>query len=156
MATAMIHTKENYEEDVRTFKAPPISNCYSNLWPLSEYRCVLRGTCGKIHRRLLKRTSTSEKSLVGVVARQIEIDNFDPLKIINSRMRLLTIHLLAFLLLAFSPAARAQSAVPTFAISQEESSINFHVNASVALDGAFDKWNATFTVTSTEATTGVL
>ena len=41
-------------------------------------------------------------------------------------------------------------------ISQEESSIKFHVKASVALDGTFDKWNATFTVTSTDAATGVL
>jgi len=59
------------------------------------------------------------------------------------------------LFLAFSSAIRAQP-VPVFVIPPEESSIKFHVNASVALDGTFDKWNATFTVTSTDALTGVL
>jgi polyisoprenoid-binding protein YceI len=70
-------------------------------------------------------------------------------------MRPATLYLFTFLLLAFSSASRAQS-VPVFAIPPEESSIKFHVNASVALDGTFDKWNATFTVTSTDPATGVL
>jgi len=69
--------------------------------------------------------------------------------------------LLAFVLcllaifFAFPSASRAQT-VPIFVISTEESSIKFHVKASVALDGTFDKWNATFTVTSTDPATGVL
>ena len=70
-------------------------------------------------------------------------------------MRRATFHLLAFLLLAFLPASRAQS-VPVFVIPPEGSSIKFHVKASVALDGTFDKWDATFTVTSTDPATGVL
>jgi polyisoprenoid-binding protein YceI len=70
-------------------------------------------------------------------------------------MRLATFHLLAFLLLAFSSASHAQS-VPAFVIPPEESSIKFHVKASVALDGTFDKWDATFTTTSTDPLTGVL
>ena len=73
----------------------------------------------------------------------------------KSSMRRVIVHLLAFLFFAFSSASRAQS-VPVFIISQEESSIKFHVKASVDLDGTFDKWNATFTVTSTDAAAGVL
>lgn len=65
-----------------------------------------------------------------------------------------TLYLLTFFF-AFPSASRAQT-VPTFVISPEDSSIRFHVKASVALDGAFEKWNATFTVTSTDAATGVL
>jgi polyisoprenoid-binding protein YceI len=73
----------------------------------------------------------------------------------KSRVQSATLYLLALLFLTFSAVTRAQS-VPVFIISLEESSIKFHVNASVALDGTFDKWNSTFTVTSTDATTGVL
>jgi two-component sensor histidine kinase len=49
---------------------------------------------------------------------------------------------------------RAQ--VPVFAITPEESSIKFDVKASVAIDGTFDKWDATLTFTSPDVTTGVL
>jgi polyisoprenoid-binding protein YceI len=70
-------------------------------------------------------------------------------------MRRAILHLLTFLFFAGSSASRAQS-VPTFVVLPEESSIKFHVDASVALDGTFDKWNATFTVTSTDAVTGIL
>jgi len=56
---------------------------------------------------------------------------------------------------AFPSASRPQT-VPTFAISTEDSSIKFHVKASIALDGIFEKWDATFTVTSTDPATGVL
>src|SRR5208337_3625288 len=37
-----------------------------------------------------------------------------------------------------------------------ESTIKFNVDASVAIKGTFDKWNATLTFTSPEVTTGVL
>ena len=73
----------------------------------------------------------------------------------ESRMHLAPLQLLACLFLPVSFASQSQS-VPVFAVPQEESSIKFHVNASVALDGTFDKWDATFTVTSTDATTGVV
>lgn len=63
--------------------------------------------------------------------------------------------LAAFFFLAFLPASRAQS-VPIFVIPRQEGSIKFHVKASVAIDGTFEKWDATFTVTSTDASTGVL
>lgn len=49
---------------------------------------------------------------------------------------------------------RAQ--VPVFAITPEDSSIQFSVKASVALEGKFDKWDATLVFASTDATTGVL
>jgi polyisoprenoid-binding protein YceI len=46
--------------------------------------------------------------------------------------------------------------VPVLAILQEGSSIKFHVKASVAIDGTFDKWDATATLTSPDVETGVL
>ena len=54
--------------------------------------------------------------------------------------------------------SRAQTAadVPVFAFSKEDSSITFSVKASVALEGKFDKWDATMTFPSTDVTTGVL
>ena len=49
--------------------------------------------------------------------------------------------------------SRAQ--VPVFAISQEGSSVQFSVKTSVALEGKFDKWEATITFPSTDVTKGV-
>jgi polyisoprenoid-binding protein YceI len=46
--------------------------------------------------------------------------------------------------------------VPVFAIVQEDSSIRFHVSASVALDGTFDNWTGTLIFASPDVTTGVL
>ena len=43
-----------------------------------------------------------------------------------------------------------------FQITPEDSSIKFYVKASVAIDGTFDKWDATLTFTSPDVTTGVL
>jgi polyisoprenoid-binding protein YceI len=62
-----------------------------------------------------------------------------------------------FLLLVsgvFPSVGRAQ--VPVFTITPEDSSIKFSVKASVAIGGAFDKWDATLTFTSPDVTTGVL
>jgi polyisoprenoid-binding protein YceI len=50
--------------------------------------------------------------------------------------------------------SRAQ--VPVLAFTKDESSVNFSVKASVALEGKFDKWDATLTYPSTDVTTGVL
>jgi polyisoprenoid-binding protein YceI len=50
--------------------------------------------------------------------------------------------------------SRAQ--VPVFAITPEESTVQFSVKASVAIAGKFDKWDATITFPSTDVTTGVL
>src|SRR6266436_3182083 len=49
---------------------------------------------------------------------------------------------------------RAQA--PVFVITPEDSSIKFFVKASVALEGTFDKWDATITFTSPDLITGVL
>jgi polyisoprenoid-binding protein YceI len=40
--------------------------------------------------------------------------------------------------------------------SQEGSSVQFSVKSSVAIDGKFDKWEATITFPSTDVTTGVM
>ncbi len=41
-------------------------------------------------------------------------------------------------------------------LHREQSTIKFDVKASVAIEGKFDKWDATLTFTSPEVTTGVL
>ena len=62
---------------------------------------------------------------------------------------------LFFLASAMFPSlSRAQ--VPVFKITTEDSSIKFAVKASVAINGTFDKWDATLTFASTDPTTGVL
>jgi polyisoprenoid-binding protein YceI len=51
----------------------------------------------------------------------------------------------------------AQAQVPVFAISPPpQSTVKFSVKASVAIEGTFDKWDATLTFASTDVTTGVL
>lgn len=50
--------------------------------------------------------------------------------------------------------SRAQ--VPVFKIAQEDSTVRFSVKASVALEGTFQKWDATVTFTSPDISTGVL
>jgi polyisoprenoid-binding protein YceI len=65
--------------------------------------------------------------------------------------------LTVFCLLAsavFPSVSRAQT--PIFVITPEDSSIKFYVKASVALEGTFDKWDATLTFASPDVTTGVL
>lgn len=54
--------------------------------------------------------------------------------------------------------ARPQDAqaIPVFKITPVESKIKFDVEASVAIAGTFDKWDATLTFTSADVTTGVL
>jgi polyisoprenoid-binding protein YceI len=67
-------------------------------------------------------------------------------------MRLAVVCLLASALL---PAvSRAQ--VPVFAVTPENSTVKFFVKASVALEGSFQKWDATLTFTSTDVSSGVL
>jgi len=56
---------------------------------------------------------------------------------------------------AFPSLTRAQDA-PVFVITPETSSVKFFVKASVALEGTFEKWDATLKFTSPELTTGVL
>jgi len=70
-------------------------------------------------------------------------------------MRLTTVSLLILALLALPTVSPAQG-VPVFAITPEQSSIAFEVDASVAIKGTFDQWSATLTFASTDATSGVL
>jgi polyisoprenoid-binding protein YceI len=67
-------------------------------------------------------------------------------------MRLSALCLLASVLLPSLVHAQA----PVFAITPEESTIKFSVKASVSLEGSFEKWDATLTFTSPDASTGVL
>ncbi len=55
----------------------------------------------------------------------------------------------------FPSVSRAQEA-PVFEITPTESSVKFDVEASVAIKGTFDKWDATLTFTSPDVSTGVL
>ena len=70
----------------------------------------------------------------------------------TSTMRFVVLCFVASLVLP--PVSRAQ--VPVIKISTEDSSIKFAVKASVAINGTFDKWDATLTFASTDPTTGVL
>jgi polyisoprenoid-binding protein YceI len=67
-------------------------------------------------------------------------------------MRLPILCLLASAVLA--SATRAQG--PVFTITPEQSTVKFFVKASVAIEGNFEKWDATLTFPSTDATSGVL
>jgi polyisoprenoid-binding protein YceI len=70
-------------------------------------------------------------------------------------MRLAIICLLAS---SLSPSMQAQApdGVPVIKILKEGSSIKFSVKASVAIDGTFDNWDATATMTSPAVETAVL
>jgi polyisoprenoid-binding protein YceI len=68
-------------------------------------------------------------------------------------MRLIALCLLASALL---PSLSRAQEVPVFVITPVESSIKFDVQASVAINGTFDKWNATLTFASPDVSTGVL
>jgi polyisoprenoid-binding protein YceI len=68
-------------------------------------------------------------------------------------MRLAALCLLVFALLP--PLSRAQE-VPVFEINHANSSIKFNVKASVAIQGNFDKWDATLTFTSPELASALL
>ena len=63
-----------------------------------------------------------------------------------------------FALLAFPLISQAQApeGVPVIKIVREESSIKFKVKASVAIEGVFDKWDATLAYTSPKVESGVL
>jgi len=68
-------------------------------------------------------------------------------------MRLAVLCLLSFAVLP--PASRAQD-IPVSEVTPVDSTIKFDVEASVAIRGNFNKWNATLTYTSTNIESGVL
>ena len=57
--------------------------------------------------------------------------------------------------LSAKQAKDAQTGVPVFKITPVNSLVKFDVEASVAIEGKFDKWDATLTFTSTDLSTGV-
>ena len=67
-------------------------------------------------------------------------------------MRMAVFCLTAFALL--TPLGQAQA--PVYTITQQDSSINFSVSASISIAGKFDKWDATLTFSSPNVATGVL
>lgn len=71
-------------------------------------------------------------------------------------VRSLVLCLVASAVLASISQAQAPSEVPVFEITPVSSTIQFDVEASVAIKGIFDKWDATLTFTSTDVTTAVL
>jgi len=71
-------------------------------------------------------------------------------------MRVAVLCFLASAVLPSVSRAQAPDGVPVIKIMKEDSSIKFHVKASVAIDGTFDKWDATATMTSPDVETGVL
>ena len=66
--------------------------------------------------------------------------------------------LMVFLCLSFSSLSRAQAPadIPVFKVTPVKSTIKFAVKASVPTEGDFQKWNASFTVTSAAVESGVL
>jgi polyisoprenoid-binding protein YceI len=67
-------------------------------------------------------------------------------------MRLIVFCLVTSAVLPLLSRARA----PVFTITREESSIKFYVKASMALEGSFEKWDATLRFTSPDLATGIL
>ena len=67
--------------------------------------------------------------------------------------------ILCLLVSGLSPSitrTQAPEGVPVIQVLKEDSSVKFHVKASVALDGTFDKWDATMTMASPDVESGVL
>jgi polyisoprenoid-binding protein YceI len=56
----------------------------------------------------------------------------------------------------FQPGTQAQSeqGVPVFQVTPVLSKITFHVDASVSIEGTFEKWDSTLTFTSADVSTG--
>ena len=71
-------------------------------------------------------------------------------------MRTTLLWILMPLLLWPTGRASTNEGVPVFKITPVESAITFDVEASVAIKGTFDKWDATLTFSSPDVTTGVL
>ena len=69
------------------------------------------------------------------------------------RIQLIVLSLLASAVL---PSVSRAQGVPVFEIKPVDSSVKFFVKASVALEGNFDKWDATLKYTSNALSSGVL
>ena len=64
--------------------------------------------------------------------------------------------LMVFLCFSFSSVSRAQAPadIPVFKVTPVKSTIKFAVKASVPIEGDFQKWDASFTVTSAAVESG--
>ena len=71
-------------------------------------------------------------------------------------MRLSLFCILLSIMFSCVSQAQADDGVPVFKVTPVESSIKFDVEASVAIEGKFDKWDASLTFTSADVSTGVL
>ena len=67
-----------------------------------------------------------------------------------------TVCLLASFLFVSAVVAQTPAEVPVFKVTPVKSTIKFAVKASVPIEGDFQKWDASFTVTSTAVASGVL
>jgi polyisoprenoid-binding protein YceI len=75
------------------------------------------------------------------------------------RMCQMRLAALCFLVSALFPSltrAQAGAGLPVFKVTPQDSTIKFFVKSSVALEGNFNKWDATLAYTSTDYKTGVL
>lgn len=61
-----------------------------------------------------------------------------------------------FVLAIGVPALASPAQAPVFEVTQQDSSINFSVQASIRIAGKFDKWDATLKFASPDVTTGSL
>jgi polyisoprenoid-binding protein YceI len=71
-------------------------------------------------------------------------------------MRLAILCLLASAVSPTMTQAQTSAGLPVIKITKEDSSIKFNVKASVAIEGTFDKWDATITITSLDVESTVL
>jgi polyisoprenoid-binding protein YceI len=62
----------------------------------------------------------------------------------------------SFLCFASGVSSQTPADLPVFKITTEDSSVKFAVKASVAIEGTFDKWDATLTYTSKDVEAGVV
>jgi polyisoprenoid-binding protein YceI len=72
------------------------------------------------------------------------------------RMGKISLTLVAVATLLGLAATPALAQAPVFVVTPETSTIKFNVKASVAIEGVFEKWDASLTFTSPDVTTGVL
>jgi polyisoprenoid-binding protein YceI len=74
----------------------------------------------------------------------------------NAETAAMRLAVICFLVSVLIPSVSPAQEVPVFEISQTGSTVQFAVNASIAIAGTFDKWNATLTFKSADVTTAAL
>ena len=92
-----------------------------------------------------------------IMARQSSSVTGERLNGVIAKMRRFNMRILliwAFMLVAFPLVSRAQ--VSTFEVTPISSTIDFDVEASVAIKGTFHKWDLSFTCTSTDTNKCIL